>query len=123
MKILEAFEKIEEKFKSGEYQEKLKKRIETEGEEPWIMLLDEFEIEPFILEGYYRAPYYSLGPVKTKITFKKVEVLYKDGDYIIQVVCLEPVLSIVKIYWEKTPAYGWEFYEFKRHLEILNKSR
>uniref|UniRef100_A0A7V3ZSW5 Uncharacterized protein n=1 Tax=candidate division WOR-3 bacterium TaxID=2052148 RepID=A0A7V3ZSW5_UNCW3 len=117
MKVLEALNIIEEKFKSGEYQNKVKKRTKEDGKEPWIMMLDEFDIEPFELEGYYTAPWYSPEPRKTKMNFKKVEVLFRNKEYIIQIVCYEPVLSMVKIGWKKTPLFGWEFYEFKQLLK------
>ncbi|MEM2264640.1 MAG: hypothetical protein QXX03_05560 [Nitrososphaerota archaeon] len=121
MKVFEALDIIEKKFSSGEYQAEVRKRTEEDGEEPWIMMLDEFDIEPFELEGYYVAPWYSPEPRKAKMTFKKVEVFFKEGEYIIQIVCYEPVLSMITMFWEKTPQIGWGFHEFRKHLETKLK--
>lgn len=116
MKVLEVLEKIEEKLKTGVYQREIKRRTEEDGKEPYRMMLDEFDIEPIELEGYYIPSWRFPVPIKTKMTFKKVEVLFENKTYIIQIVSYKPP-NMIKIGWEKAPLFGWEFYEFKQFLK------
>ena len=107
MTILEALTAIESKILSGVYYEKVK----TEGS--GLKLLDRFEIEPVKIKGEYKS-LYNFEPVSMMPEFTEVEVLYRLGRYILQIISLKPFATVSLVWEEGDKDILSKFSEFKK---------
>lgn len=110
MTILEALASIESKISSGVYYEKVK------SEASGLKLLDRFEIEPVGIKGEYKS-LYNFEIVSMTPEFTEIEVLYRLGKYIVQIISLKPFATVSFVWEEGDKDISAKFGEFKKIIE------